>query len=416
MKNNLRVPIIAAAAAVIASVFAFAAEPPLTLERCMELSEQNSSELRVQAEKLNQARQSYRQAWGGVLPVISYEASKLYRDTVDGKYSNGLEDSRFTLSQPLFRGFRTASGISYSKVQLQMEEARYRTAHRLLEAELTSAFYAYAATEADIANIQITVKIMNERLSELNGRVRLGKSRESEVLVVESQLATLDAQLQRAEGERANAAETLSYLTGLDQSRISITGGTSDTAGIMPVAEYLKQAKGRSDLEAARLDARSQGDSLRAAKGAFLPSVGVDGSWYTARSGSSSDIKWETLLWLQWPLFTGGTRYAGMKAEASRLKEYETRIELLERGVSMEISKLYRSLEASLKQAAAYRRAYEKAEKSYQIQLKDYRYGLVNNLEVIQMMTAMLDAKRNLDRALIQVKSDRALLEIAVKK
>ncbi len=61
----------------------------------------------------------------------------------------------------------------------------------------------------------------------------------------------------------------------------------------------------------------------------------------------------------------------------------------------------------------AYQDAYDKAAKSCEMQLQDYRYGLVSNLAALESISTMLDAKRNLDRALVQAKVDKILLDIA---
>ena len=86
---------------------------------------------------------------------------------------------------------------------------------------------------------------------------------------------------------------------------------------------------------------------------------------------------------------------------------------LLSDQVTTDIRKLYKALLSSISQAATLKDAYAKADKSYQLQLKDYRYGLVNNLDVLQSLTTLLDGKRSLDRALMQVKMNKALLDIA---
>jgi len=95
--------------------------------------------------------------------------------------------------------------------------------------------------------------------------------------------------------------------------------------------------------------------------------------------------------------------------------QFEESVLFLERRTETEVRGYYRLLDSSLKQAAAYGKAYDKAGESYRIQIKDYRYGLVNNLDVIQAMTGMLEAKKNLDRALIEVKSAKALLDITAE-
>jgi outer membrane protein TolC len=60
--------------------------------------------------------------------------------------------------------------------------------------------------------------------------------------------------------------------------------------------------------------------------------------------------------------------------------------------------------------------AYKKAKKSYELQVKEYRYGLVTNLDVLQALTFMQDVKQNWDRALIQSQLDYINLTAAAEK
>ena len=57
--------------------------------------------------------------------------------------------------------------------------------------------------------------------------------------------------------------------------------------------------------------------------------------------------------------------------------------------------------------------AFKKAEESYRLQTKEYRLGLVNNLEVLESMNAMEEAKRNFDRAVLKTKLDLLRLKAA---
>jgi len=415
--KDYKIFLCSSAVCVFAAVFVAAQEipAPLTLRRCMSLAEANSSELKIQSEKLKQAGYAYAQAWSGVWPAAGYEYAKLYRDTAGGAYQTGLSDSKFTFRQPIFYGFRNTSAISYAKALVRKEELQYKTLHRNLEAVLTSAFYDLALADADMANVKNSFKLLNERLGELKDRVRLGKSRRSEALAVESQLATLEANEQKSYYDRSKAVEALAFLTGLSPDSIAIIDDAPLPPGPGDLRKYIEAVRDRSDIEAARQDIVAQSYRLKAAKGAFLPTVNLDGSFYHIRSGSMADSRWETLLSVELPLFQGGARRSVVKQEASRLMQFEESVLFLERRTETEVRGYYRLLDSSLKQAAAYGKAYDKAGESYRIQIKDYRYGLVNNLDVIQAMTGMLEAKKNLDRALIEVKSAKALLDITAE-
>ena len=114
--------------------------------------------------------------------------------------------------------------------------------------------------------------------------------------------------------------------------------------------------------------------------------------------------------------FPGGIIRSKYNEQLSNLRVSEEKLSQIIREVTTEISKLYQSATSSVKQVTAYKDAYLKAEKSYSMQLKDYKFGLVNNLDVLQAMTSMLDVQRNFDRAIIQTKLNKTLLEIASEK
>ena len=387
----------------------------LSLENCLELAGKKSEVLKIEIERQKQAVFRLNQARGAVLPAIDYIYLKTYRDSAGGLYNSEQADSKFTLTQPLFNGFKNIYGIKAAKSLLVKEELLYKVIYKDFEASVTQSFYSVIQLQTDILNIQNMEKLMQDRIADLNERVRLGKSRESEVLVVESQIATLKAQEENQKGNLANALEALSFLTGIDSSELNIVDDSSQIQSVEIIDNYLVKAKNRPEIEAAKQDVLFQTNAVSAAKGSHLPSLDLDGSYYTNRSGSLSSSNWEALFTLDMPLFQGGIIKGKINEENSLLNQAKDNLSLIEREAFSLVKKYYQAAVSSTRQVSAYKDAYEKAEKSYQIQLKDYRFGLVNNLDVIQAMITMLDAKRNYDKALVQAKIDKNNLEIAVK-
>ncbi|MDD5491965.1 MAG: TolC family protein [bacterium] len=387
---------------------------PLTLEQCISIAAAKNSDLKIQQERLLQAQQQVNQARGDMLPDIRYEFSRFDRDPAGGTVTSKGSDSKFTLSQPLFYGFRKEKTLALSKAVLQGQELEFKTVLRGLKADVTLAFFTLSQIEGDIADIRGTYDLLQGRLKELTERVRLGKSRESETLMVQSQLAVLRAQEESIEGDRQNALETLSYLLGIKAADIKILDDIQVGKDISPVETYLESAKQRSDIKTLRQEIATQEYRVRIAKGDFWPTVNFDGSWYTSRNGSLNAVDWETLLSLDFPLFQGGITKARVNEETSRLRESREQLAKLTDEIMTEIRKLYKSLLSSITQATLLKDAYEKADKSYRIQLQDYRFGLVNNLDVIQAMTTTLEVKRKYDTAIAQAKANKALLDIAV--
>jgi outer membrane protein TolC len=388
----------------------------LTLQQCFEYANKQSENLSIQKQHQDEAKQRVKEYKGNILPAVGYNFVKTDMDTAGGKYSGDYNDSYFSLNQPLFYGLRDFKAYKQAKNQVETESEIYENVERDLRSQVTSAFYMLVLIDADIENIRSSEKILENRITELTDRVRLGKSRDSEILMVQSQIAGLKAQEESDKGARANAIEDLAFLTGLQPSAVSVKDDMAVVNSIEQVEIFLISGKNRSDIKAATNDVVSQEYSLGIAKGARLPTFNLLAYWYTHRDTSYPGSDWDTFLTLNFPLFQGGSLKAKVAEETSRLNEYELRLSLVKRQTESEIRKLYQQAVSSMKQTSAYQDAYDKAAKSCQMQLQDYRYGLVSNLAALESIGTMLDSKRNLDRALIQAKVNKILLDIAASK
>ncbi|HOW27693.1 MAG TPA: TolC family protein [Elusimicrobiota bacterium] len=390
-----------------------AAEESLNLDQCLSLARSRCDEMAVRKEREDQSRERIRQAQGGILPEAAFKYSRLVRDSASGSVDGDESNARFTATQPLFRGFSRKETVSLSKTESRVEELETLTVWRGLKRDVTELFYAIVQIDTDISNIQNTVQILQNRIQELNERVHLGKSRESEVLTVESQMATLKAQQEAADGQKAEKMESLSRFLGREVASFRLKDdGVPGPSTEAALETYLEKLGRRSDIEAARQRVRAQRSRIRVTRGDLWPSLNLDGSWYVSRSGSLSDSRWDASLSLDLPLFRGGVVRSRVREETSRLREAENELALRVRDAAAEIRRLYQAYLSAVRQVAAYQESYAKAEKSYRLQQRDYRLGLVNNLDVVQAMVVMSDAKRYLDRALVQVKTDSAILKI----
>jgi outer membrane protein TolC len=388
----------------------------LTFQQCIGQARSRNEELRAQTDRITEARERKSQAKGNFFPSIGLNYAKLFQDSVNGTFDGETTNSALSLTQPIFYGSRITDGLALSNADIAREQANYKTLLRALDQEVTGSFYAIVQFQTDIKNLEDSVNTMLSRYQELKERARLGKSRESELLAVESQVATLRGQMAQVEAGKIKAAEGLARLLGIESADIVLIDDTPGPENIAELETYIKAVISRSDIEAARQSSVIQSKRIGIAKSFMIPSVSLDGNWYLARSGSMSEGKWDASILANMPLFQGGILRARVNEETARKKELDEDLSITIRDAVSEVKQLYQAVVLSINQSQAYKDAYDKAEKSYQLQLKDYRFGLVNNLDVIQATLTMLDAKRNLDRTTILVKSNKALLEISVKE
>ena len=95
----------------------------------------------------------------------------------------------------------------------------------------------------------------------------------------------------------------------------------------------------------------------------------------------------------------GGVRQASSQARQAKLRAAEAR----RRGLQ-EIRDAYTRVQAGLQRTTVLARALDETEESYQYQVEEYRRSLINNLEVLQALQILQDARRELIHANYEAK------------
>ncbi len=387
----------------------------LTLEKFIEYAKNNNEIVKIQLRKIRQYEEKIVQAQGGILPAVSFSYQTYFRDTANNTISGQGTDSRIIVSQPLYYGSRKRETINISKSEKRIRELQLKNTLRKLESDVATAFYQIAQAESDSKNTNETITMMINRKNEINERVRLGKSRESELYVLDSQIAVLRANLQKLQGEYDKAVETLAFLTNLSTSVIKISDVEFEPKYVDSVEQYISTINTRTDVVEVQEAIDAQLRRVRVAKASFSPTLDLNSYWYTARSGSLSNVSWDLYLLFGIPIYQGGILKSRVDEEVAKLEELNELYNMVLRSVKTEVRQPHTSLVSSISQVESFKDAYIKAKKSYDLQLKDYQLGLVNNLDVIQATFTLLDVKTNLDRSILRAKQNKVLLDIAVK-
>jgi outer membrane protein TolC len=389
----------------------------LDLKHCYDLAFQQSEPLKRQREEIVRSQAQARAALGGAFPHVYWKWSDIRQDG-NGLNAEGIGslldknqvESKFSLQQPLFTGLKEFSAYAGFKRQEARDEWRLRQAELQLYDEVSRAYYDVVALETALANNATSVALSQDRLAELKSFYRLGKSREGEIFSAESQLAALKAIQVHLRGQIRVARETLSFLTGQAMGSTPLTSETIKTPE--PVTLYLNQSARRPDLEAQRQEVLAQTLRVRYEKGSYWPIANLSGNYYTQRPAFYDPIQWDVMLNLDVPLYQGGSVKARVRDARSGLQQAQLDLDYLERQIRSDVKKAYEAWTASLEESQSLDEAYRAAKKSYDAQRREYRLGLVTNLDVLNAMNLMQVAKRAWDDA--GVESQRRYVALVV--
>ncbi len=209
----------------------YAAEQPaaavatssVTLQECFERAKKISETVSISAENVRLLQAQYRAEIGAVLPHIDWIKSQLYQqnqvDGATGVAASSLKPTQplsyFQLQQPIFAGFRDWDTIAISKSQQQQARLNQQQTDLQLLADVSAAFYAAYTLQDQLSVLEQTRKLNQDQVDQLSHWVDVGRSRPSEVLSAQTQLATLDAQIEDTQRQIADSRHVLVFLSGV---------------------------------------------------------------------------------------------------------------------------------------------------------------------------------------------------------
>ncbi len=388
---------------------------PETYQHALKKNESYS----IQESRVGQADERVSQAGGSILPNISLVGSFLRRDSSNlppGAFTRTEEtNARITAVQPIFRGLREFAALSGAKASLRSQEATLQQVKLNLYVSVATAFYNLLSAQQDIANLETLLKLSQDRAFDIKKRAEIGRSRKGELLSAQSQVAQVESQLDGARSLLAQTQQQFAFTTGLPTAT-PLSDIDKEIAPLSGIENYLKQLENRPDIVALKEQLTSAEEGVAIARGGHLPSIDATGNYYLKRVGVLENSKWDAGVSITIPLFQGGVIQSGVREASLVEKESTLLLAQARRDAERQVRTFYTGLQQLLLQRESLKRASQLSEGNYQEQNRDYRFGLVTNLEVLQAMNNFQETKRAFDRTQYQVKLTKIQLEASAGK
>lgn len=392
------------------------ADEALTLDGYFTAALTRSEVIATQSELIHQAEERYRQANASIYPTVSGLASYTWQDSgARDLTTNPTHQSlaRITASQPLFRGFREFAAMRQTQALLDAQGGDLQQARAQLLKDVAQNFYDVLTLEQDLLNLAEQINQYQQRAKELQDRVRIGRSRPGEVLTIQTAISTLRAQVEQRKAELGAAREAFAFLSGLPAATPLRDSEVLPAAELGTLDEHLARLTLRPELKAAQLRQTAAQENVAVARGAHLPSLDLNANRYLERSGSLENVDWDVQLVLTVPLYDGGILQSRVREALSQNTQAENGTSQVRRQAEQEIRTLYQNIMFDRAQLEALEKATDAAQKNYSAQRRDYRLGLVTNLEVLQAQTTFQENERALDRARYNAKLNWLRLQVA---
>lgn len=373
----------------------------------------NSERISVSRELIRQAESEYSKTVGVTFPEISFQHATLWQDK-----SNSLSvlspqnEGMFRLEKKELTGYRELAEIKAGRLSVAQKEELMGRVRQLLFRDVAGAYFGLLQAKENVGSTTKLIKFGEDRLKDLDERVRVGRNRPAEALEQRSQIVQLQAQA--VENKRVLDAniDFLQFLVGvMVKDPNDVPDKKFDNAPSLDV--YLSRAKNRPDIRAANNAVQIAEQSVRMARADYFPKLGIVGNYYTDRSHLKEGIDWDATLNIGLSLWSWGANNGAVLVSQSVLRQRHEELNGLVRQANLEIENAYRDFAASREQLTLRQTAVDLARKDYALQIEDDRRGLVTSLEVLVSLNQLNSAELAYSSARLAVRLAALNLEIA---
>jgi len=331
----------------------------------------------------------------GMLPKLDLQGIQYYQDRVPGSVSSGIVTTSsshrlaaLTLSQPLFHGLRDFAAFKSAQYGTEAAKNAFETERRLLFQLVAQAFFTMLFFESQQKILENALRNSTDRLREMRARQAQGIARKTEVLLIETQVASDEAQLNRGRQSLELARTQIAFLLGKPLTVPLADDLVEPPIPSDPLPLLQRALEERSDLREKRAAVTSAEYQVDVVTGENLPTLDLNANYYLYRekySAFQQEIDWDALFTLTFNLFKGGDIRARTVQAESQLRVSQLLRDELVRQIEADVRSalttwtLDRDLITTLET-----RERTSRENFTQVQ-SEYRQGIagVSNLEVL---------------------------------
>ncbi len=372
-----------------------AAMRPIGLGEAYALSLAKSEQLAQQGEGIKQLEAAEQLLNAAFRPSFDANASQ-YKQQNSASSTKGYLSGSYSL----FSGMRDYISAKAAAAKTRAAELDLARARQQLYLGVAQAYLNLLSAQREVFIRREQLEVTGKRITELEARVEIGRSRKSEAVAIKTQLAQdKAAYLSASAGERL-AQQALMFLTGLDADLLPDGIPARREAAI---ETYLKTVLMRPDLAARRKALEASGYLLDVQDRNLWPTLTVSADYYVVKNPMPAPVnRWDGTLALKIPLYDGGAGPALRQAAYSGRRSAALALQLAERQAITEVRSAYEEFKYSSLQTASLEDALLLATDNKNYQEEDYKMGLVTNLDVLSALNTVQQTRLALSQAHIQ--------------
>lgn len=378
-----------------------------TLAGALARAYQTNPELNAARAGLRATDEGVPQALAGYRPLLSGEASATgttSRTRLDGFANSASEvfnsSVSLSLTQPLFRGFRTANGVAQAEAAVTAGRAGLINTEQNIFLTATQAYMDVLADRAILALREQNVGFLDEQVRSTQARFDVGEGTRTDIAQANARRAFALAEVSAARAALTTSNATYRQVVGVSPSQlVTPSPFTNSMPGSLQAAVDDALAT-HPAIRAARAQIDVAQSAVAISEGELLPSVDLIGnaerSWVEGGSnpGGPNDSLSATLR-LTVPIYQGGRATSAVRQSIQTLGQRRLELDVAREQVRAAVYASFGGLEASRAQIDATSAQVSASQVALSGILEEQRVGQRTTLDVLDTQDELITARIN---------------------
>lgn len=401
----------------------------LDLQTCFQMTAVRDDSLKISVQDIEVARAQLSESIANLWPTFTASNTQSFlhyrsKNGGIGYTSNGVpigggkgnrnyeSETQVNMNFTLLDGGQNWNTVGASAAAVAARRQTLARDYQTIYQDVAQAFYQVLQYEGDIAIQSDLIEALRARVEDLKGRVSLGRSRPSELLQAQTDLANAKVTVEQQKGSYNAARETLAFYIGVPGPNFTLKD-TQKFPEANQLEAYVQKSGQRPDVLAQVESLRQAQRNLSVAKGALFPTVSASGSWLATQDPASNQIDATMSLEVSMPLFDGGLIISRIHENKELVRQSLLNVEQLQRTADQDTRTAYVNFTASISQVIVLREAAILAAKNLEAQVDDYLIGVVDNLSVLTALQDYQSARQLLHNSNMQARLNLINLNVA---
>jgi outer membrane protein len=316
------------------------------------------------------------------------------------------------MTYTVFNGGQNWNNVGASSAVVAAKKETLARDYQTIYQDVAQAFYNVLQYEGDM-NVQADlIDALKARVDDLRDRVNLGRSRPSELLQAQTDLADAKVTFESQRGSLNAAKETVAFYIGLPSSNFDLKD-TQKFPSAAQLESYVQKSGTRPDVLSQLQSLRQAERNLSVAQGQLWPTITASGNFLASQDPASNQIDASMTLEASMPIFDGGLIIGQIHQNKELVRQSRLNVEQLQRTADQDTRTAYANFDASVAQVVVLREAATLAAKNFEAQVDDYRRGVVANIDVLTALQDYQSARIQLHDANMQARLNLINLHVA---